>query len=190
MKNFGAFQSGHTSRQHGFTVLEFLFSMAILTIGVGGVLPLLLGSMTIDKKAAGDTTSIMVADLVLVQISSQGAQSQPALFISECATSANIWTVNVQRKQPSGNFGANLTAAGTIDWSQDYNAIPAGYAMRYVACSTTNDVPVTYEVRWTVIQTSSADTTKMIVMSARPKIASPIALGFIAPVNLRTIIGL
>jgi prepilin-type N-terminal cleavage/methylation domain-containing protein len=183
--------------QHGFSVLEFLVAMVILSIGMGGILPLLIGSITINKKAAGDTTSTMVAEAVLEQISSQAADDNNSPTITDCATPANTWTINLVASPVGGGSGgafggngANLTNQATIDWTQDYNGIPAGYAAKYVACSTTNDVPVTYDVRWDVIQTSSSNNTKMLIISARPLIASPMALGYIAPVNLRTIVGM
>jgi hypothetical protein len=38
--------------------------------------------------------------------------------------------------------------------------------------------------------TSSSDNTKMIVISARPQISQAWALGYVAPINMRTIIGM
>ena len=191
-------RTGKATRQAGFSLLEFLIAMTVLTIGVGGLLPLLLASITLDKKAAGDTTAVMVAEVVLEQMSSQsstsGALPNP---MQDCATPPNSWNVSeadaIVGAGSGGAYGGNgaqLTNQGTIDWTQAYAAIPAGYAMRYVACSTTNDTPVTYEVRWDVISTSSSDSTKMIVISARPQIAQAWALGYVAPINMRTIIGM
>ena len=172
--------------------------MTVLTIGVGGLLPLLLASITLDKKAAGDTTAVMVAEVVLEQMSSQSSTSSALPNpMQDCATPPNSWTVNeVAAKVGAGSGGAyggngaKLTNQGAVDWTQSYATIPAGYAMQYVACSTTNDTPVTYEVRWNVISTSSSDSTKMIVISARPQILQAWALGYIAPINMRTIIGM
>ena len=191
-------RSGKAKRQGGFSLLEFLIAMTVLTIGVGGLLPLLLASITLDKKAAGDTTAVMVAEVVLEQMSSQSSTSAALPNpMQDCATPPNSWTVSeVDAKVGAGSGGAyggngaQLTNQGTIDWTQAYAAIPAGYAMRYVACSTTNDTPVTYEVRWDVISTSSSDNTKMIVISSRPQISQAWALGYIAPINMRTIIGM
>lgn len=192
-----AVKNRHMSRQHGFSLLEFLIAMTVLTVGVGGVLPLLLGAITLDKKAAGDTTSTMVAEVVLEQISSQSANNSTAVSITDCASPINTWTINVADKAvgagSGGTYGGNgaaLTNLGTIDWTQAYASVPAGYAMQYVSCSTTNDTPVTYDVRWDVIKTSQSRNTKMVIISARPLIASPLALGYIVPVNLRTIVGM
>lgn len=185
--------------QQGFSLLEFLIAMVILTIGVGGLLPLMLASITLDKKAAGDTTSVMVAEVVLEQISAAGANYSGVLPnpIQDCATPANSWNIDMTSAvvgggsagQYGGN-GAQLTNQGAIDWTQSYNNVPAGFAMKYVACSTTNDTPVTYDVRWDVIRTSSSDSTKMVVISARPFISQPWAMGYIAPINMRTIVGM
>ena len=197
MKLTGAFNRGNASRQRGFSVVEFLVAMVILSIGMGGVLPLLIGAITINKKAAGDTTSTMVAEAVLEQISSQAADDNNSPTISDCATPANTWNINLVASPVGGGSGgayggngARLTNQATIDWTQPFGNVPAGYGVQYVACSTTNDVPVTYDVRWDVIQTSSSNNTKMVIVSARPQIASPMALGYIAPVNLRTIVGM
>lgn len=198
MTSTNTFRAKKAMRQQGFSLLEFLIAMVVLAIGVGGLLPLLLASITIDKKAAGDTTAVMVAELVLEQMSSQSATSLSLPNpIQDCATPQNSWTVNEVSAAVGagsggayGGNGANLTNQGAIDWTQSYANIPAGYAMRYVSCSTTNDTPVTYEVRWDVIKTSSSDSTKMIVISARPQISQAWALGYIAPINMRTIIGM
>jgi prepilin-type N-terminal cleavage/methylation domain-containing protein len=189
----------NSRRQHGFSLLEFLIAMVILTIGVGGLLPLLLASISLDKKAAGDTTSVMVAEVVMEQISAAGANYSGVLPnpIQDCANPANAWNINMTAAAVGagsggsyGGNGANLTNQGAIDWTEPYNNVPAGYAMKYVACSTTNDTPVTYDVRWNVIKTSSSDSTKMIVVSARPWISQSWAMGYIAPINMRTIIGM
>ena len=199
MKLLGIHRNGQSPRQQGFSLLEFLISMVILSVGVGGILPLLIASITLDKKAAGDTTSVMVAEVVLEQMSSAGANYTGVLPnpIQDCATPANAWSIDMTSAIVGagsggayGGNGANLTNQGAIDWTQAYASIPANYAMRYVACSTTNDTPVTYEVRWNVIRTSSSDSTKMIVISARPMIQQSMALGIVYPINMRTIIGM
>jgi len=199
MRPSSAYREGQARQQQGFSLLEFLIGMVVLTIGVGGILPLLLASITLDKKAAGDTTAVMVAEVVLEQMSSAGANYTGVLPnpIQDCASPANSWSINMTDAIVGagsggayGGNGANLTNQGAIDWTQSYATIPAGYAMRYVACSTTNDNPVAYEVRWDVITTSSSETTKMVVISARPQISQAWAMGYIAPINMRTILGM
>ncbi|HET9307286.1 MAG TPA: prepilin-type N-terminal cleavage/methylation domain-containing protein [Candidatus Sulfotelmatobacter sp.] len=202
MTSTNTFRAEKAVPQQGFSLLEFLIAMVVLTIGVGGLLPLLLASITLDKKAAGDTTAVMVAEVVLEQMSSAGSNFTGVLPnpLQDCAAPPNSWNIDMTSNPagglgtgsggPNGGNGANLTNQGAIDWTQDYATIPAGYAMRYVACSTTNDTPVTYEVRWDVIRTSSSDSTKMVVVSARPMIQQAWSLGVIAPINMRSIIGM
>lgn len=190
------FKNPRSFQQHGFSLLEFLIAMTVLTIGVGGLLPLLLGAITIDKKAAGDTTSTMVAEVVLEQISSQAANSSNTVSITDCANNSSTISVadlpvGAGSGGTYGGNGAALTYMGIVDWTQAYASVPAGYAMQYVSCSTTNDTPVTYDVRWDVITTSQSENTKLVVISARPLINSPLALGrIVIPVNLRTLVGM
>lgn len=155
MNPANVFKNPRSGQQHGFSLLEFLIAMTVLTIGVGGLLPLLLGAITIDKKAAGDTTSTMVAEVILEQISSQSAASSNSVSITDCANNTSTITVLDQKvgAGSGGTYGGNgaaLTYMGVVDWTQAYASVPAGYAMQYVACSTTNDTPVTYDVRWDV----------------------------------------
>jgi prepilin-type N-terminal cleavage/methylation domain-containing protein len=190
--------SSQRRRQSGFSLVEFLIAMTVLGIGMAAMLPLLLASMITDKKAAGDTTATMVSELVMEQISSQSSNYPGVLPnpLVDCAGTA--WNVNMTSAVVGagsggthGGNGANLTATGTIDWTETYANVPAGFAMKYVACSTTNDSPTTYDVRWDVIKTSSSDQTKMVVVSARPINVNPNqGLQVIIPVNLRTIIGM
>ena len=196
MKLIQEFKTRRLSRQHGFSLLEFLIAMTVLTIGVGGLLPLLLGAITIDKKAAGDTTSTMVAEVVLEQISSQAANSVNPVTITDCANNNQTisvldQTVGAGSGGTYGGNGAALTYMGIVDWSQSYASVPTGYAMQYVACSTTNDTQVSYDVRWDVITTSQSENTKLVVISARPTVTSPQVLGrIVIPVNLRTLVGM
>jgi prepilin-type N-terminal cleavage/methylation domain-containing protein len=187
-------------RQNGFTLMEFMVAMVILAIAMAGLLPLMLASITTDKKAAGDTTATTVGELVLEQISSQpstygGVLPNP---IQDCANPPNSWNIDMTSAVVGagsggthGGNGANLTSTGTVDWAQSYATIPAGFAMQYVACSTANDTPTAYDVRWDVIKTTTTDQTKMVVVSARPlNVSTTQGMQIIIPINLRTIIGM
>jgi prepilin-type N-terminal cleavage/methylation domain-containing protein len=184
--------------EHGFTLVEFLMAMIVLAIGMAAMLPLMLATMVTDKKSAGDTTATMVSELVMEQISSQPSNFSGVLPnpIQDCG--GNSWNISMVSAVVgagsggvNGGNGANLSATGTIDWSEAYANIPAGFAMQYVACSTTNNTPTTYDVRWDVITTTTTSQTKMVVVSARPvNVNSNQGLQIILPVNLRTIIGM
>lgn len=174
-------------------LIELLIAMVVLTIGLGGLLVLMVSSMYADNVASKDTSSTMVAEHVLEQISSQPANSVALLTITDCAGTA--WSINTTgsvlgggNSGANGGNGASLTAAGIIDWTQNYSAVPANYAIKYVACGAGGRRSV-YDVRWNVLTMSTYS--RMIVISARPS-GSPVVGGlhYVFPVNLRTIGGM
>jgi Tfp pilus assembly protein PilV len=181
------------SNKSGFMLIELIISMAILVVGLGGLLVLLVAAMNTDYRSSGDTTSTMVAEHVLEQITAQGvgANSPPnaPLTVADCA--GTVWNINTARAVlgagtgVNGGNGANLTNAGVIDWTQAYGAVPAGYAMRYVACGAAGR-QTTYDVRWNVIQMSN--NSRLTVISGRPASSRQLGgLRYVTPVNLRTI---
>jgi Tfp pilus assembly protein PilV len=192
--------TGKMQQQNGFMLIELLISMVVLTVGLGGLLILLISAMSTDKRSSGDTTSTMVAEHVLEQITAQGigANSPPnaPLTITDCA--GTVWNINTARavvgagSGANGGNGANLTTGqpiaannGIIDWTQAYANVPAGYAMQYVGCGA-GSRQTTYDVRWNVIQMSS--NSRLTVISARPVGSRQVGgLHFIVPANLRTI---
>ena len=91
----------------------------------------------------------------------------------------------------NGGNGANLTATGTVDWTQDYTAIPAGYKMQYTGCGAGGQQMV-YDIRWNVITMfPPAVYSRMVFVSARPTGSATVGgLRFIMPVHLRTVGGM
>jgi hypothetical protein len=179
-------------KEHGSMMLELLISMVVLVIGLCGLMILLVSAMYTNKKSSRDTTSTMVAEHILEQISSQPANAVANLTLTDCAgTALNISTLGAAKGGGSGVNGGNgaaLTSAGIVDWTQNYTAVPAGYAVQYVACGNGGRQD-TYDVRWNVITMSSY--TRMVMISARPKASATVGgLQFIMPVNLRTIGGM
>lgn len=180
-------------RQCGSMMLELLISMVILTVGMGGLMVLLVSAMYTNSKAGHDTSSTMLAEHVLEQISAQPANSSTSLTITDCTGAAwNIDTAGSPKGSGTGGSyggdGALLTSSGTVDWTQNYGAVPSGYAMHYVACGA-GGRQVTYDVRWNVITMSSYS--RMVVISARTRSSANVGgLRYIVPVNLRTIGGM
>jgi hypothetical protein len=179
-------------------MLELLIAIVVLAIGMGGLLVLLVSAMYTDTRAGNDTTSTMLAEHVLEQISSPMAQDDGSLDIKDCAQTT--WAITTAGAiKGGGNSGANggngatlivdgTTADGTIDWTQSYASVPAGYKMQYVACGAGGQ-QITYDVRWNVIAMS--DYSRMIFASARPAGAGKIGgLRYVMPITLRTIGGM
>lgn len=185
-------------RQQGSMMIELLFATTILAVGFGGLMVLLVGAVTSDTKSRGDTTSTMLAEHVMEQISSEPANSNTGLTITDCAGTA--WSIATTGAALGGGNGgslggngANLTSTGIIDWTQSYSTIPTDgngndYAMKYVACGA-GGRQTTYDVRWDVI---TMDTyARMVIISARPLGSAYVGgLQYVVPINLRTIAGM
>src|SRR5438067_269473 len=183
-------------RERGSMLVELLIAMAVLVIGLGGIMVLLVASIYTNANARNDTTSTMVAEHVIEQISAQPANGTTTLSITDCAGS--VWNINTigagkgaGNSNSNGGNGADLTSLGTVDWTQDYTAVPAGYAMRYEACGS-GGRQTDYDVRWNIITMFPPNVySRMVLVSARPRGSATVGgLRFIVPVNLRTVSGM
>ena len=179
-------------RERGSMLLELLIAIVVLAVGMGGLIPLLVSSMYTNSKSGTDTTSTMVAEHILEQITAEPADSNNTLPLTDCA--GTQWTIatagatvgNGNGGSYGGN-GANLTSAGIIDWTQSYSNVASNYKALYVACGA-GGRQMTYDIRWDVISMTSY--TRMVMISARPS-GSPVVGGlrYVIPINLRTIGG-
>lgn len=191
-------QTVRHNSQRGFMMIELMISMVVLSVGLGGVLILLISAMQTDKRSSNDTAATMVAEHILEQITAQGLQATGALTITDCANNViNIATnrapLGAGNSGAKGGYGATLTANGVIDWTQAFNAVPtdpvtgAPYAIRYVACGA-NGRQTSYDVRWNVIQMPGTGDNRLTVIGARPLGSRQVGgLRYVVPVNLRTV---
>lgn len=197
MRSFNPIRKAGTvrRRQRGSMLLELMIAIVVLAVGMGGLIPLLVSSMYTNAKAGNDTTSTMLAEHVIEQISAQPANvtgSTAVVWITDCA--GTTWTVNTlgsvlgAGSGANGGNGANLTSSGIIDWTQSYASVPTDYKMKYVACGAGGRQTV-YDVRWNVL--TMTNYARMIFVSAHP-VGSFSAGGmrYIVPINLRTIGGM
>jgi prepilin-type N-terminal cleavage/methylation domain-containing protein len=192
-------QSRVRIHQQGFTLIELMISMVVLLIGLGGLLVLLVTALYTNKTASTDTSSTMIAEHVLEQITAQGLQATTPLQITDCTYPTPVTTnfatnpalLGSGNSGATGGNGATLTANGIIDWTQAFASVPTDpvsgykYALTYTGCGTGGKQTV-YDVRWNVITMSSND--RLIVIGARPANATINGgLRFVVPANLRTI---
>ena len=176
-----------------------MISMVVLLIGLGGLLVLLVSALYTDKTASTDTTSTMIAEHVLEQITAQGLQATTPLQITDCTYPTPVTTnfatapaaLGAGNSGSNGGNGARLTANGVIDWTQAFASVPNDpasgypYAIQYTGCGT-GGRQTAYDVRWNVIRMSAND--RLIVIGARPANATANGgLRFVIPANLRTI---
>jgi Tfp pilus assembly protein PilV len=180
-------------QQRGSMLLELLIAIVVLAVGIGGLIPLLVSSMYTNNRSGNDTTSTMLAEHVLEQISAQPANSSSSLTVSDCAGTA--WTIATSGTAVGGGTGgsyggngANLTSTGIIDWTQSYSSVPSNYKMQYVSCGAGGRQTI-YDVRWDVIRMTNY--TRMVMISARPTGSQTVGgLRYVVPINLRTIGGM
>ena len=91
------------SRQRGFSLIELMISMVVLLIGLGGLLVFLVTAMYTNKTAGADTSSTMIAEHVLEQITAQGLQATTPLTITDCTYPTPVTT----------NFATNPAVLGS-----------------------------------------------------------------------------
>lgn len=165
-----------------------MIAMLVLAIGLGGITILFTTAIASNNRNSRDTTATLLAQMVIEQINAQHVYSDATVNITDCAN--NSWTIATTPGAVKTGAGANLTANGTIDFTQAYAGIPANYAMQYVDCSVAGGIQTTYEVRWNVMNVSTNTTSRLITAAARPEASNVKQLGglfYALPVNLRSI---
>jgi type IV pilus modification protein PilV len=174
--------------QRGMSLIELMIAMLVLAIGLGGITILFTTAIASNNRNSRDTTATLLAQMVIEQINAQHVYSNATVNITDCAN--NGWTIATTPGALGTGAGANLTANGTIDFTQAYAGIPANYAMQYVDCSAAGGIQTTYEVRWNVMSVSTNTTSRLITAAARPEASNVKQLGglfYALPVNLRSI---
>lgn len=155
--------------ERGMGLIELMVASAMLLVGMMALLGLCLAAAYSNNKNSKDTSSTLLAQMVLEQISSQHPDSTATITLTDCANVGHVVATG-GGAAPNGT-GASLDASaaspsyGMIDWSQQSNTVPANYSMRYTDCNT-NGRQAAYDVRWNII-TVSANETRLITVSAR-----------------------
>jgi type II secretory pathway pseudopilin PulG len=179
-------------------LVELLISIVMLTVGLGALMILLMTAIYTNSRSAKDTTSTMVAEHVLEQISAVPADASNVIQLADCAN--NTWSIATTGAALGAGSGANggngsdLTASGNVDWTQSYASVPANYKMQFTGCGNGGRQTV-YDVRWNVINMTTnpvaTNYSRMVVVSARPlNTTQQGGLRFALPANLRTIAGM
>ena len=181
-------------QQAGMSLIELMIAMAVLAAGMIALLALFMAGTNSNNRNSRDSSATLLAQKILEQVSAQNPNSDATIEISDCTGQA--WTIATADGPAPTGFGANLVtdpadpAYGGIDQTQKPFTITPNYSMQYVDCDT-NGRQTTYDVRWNVM-TVSANTTKLITVSARESAAPSNQLGgirFAIPVTLRSIAG-
>ena len=166
----------------GFTLIELTVAMFVLTVGVlGGMVMILLG-MTRDNTNRMDTTATNAAQAVLEVMAAVPANATPPLTVTDCLN--NVLPLTTAGS--AGGTGATLAPNGDVDFTQP---AVANYQINYTVCGT-NGLTVAYDVRWRITTLPSGG--KLVIVAAGHPFTDnkSHAMAYIAPVMLRTIVGL
>jgi prepilin-type N-terminal cleavage/methylation domain-containing protein len=168
----------------GFSLVELMVAMFVLAIGVLGGMVMIIIGMTRDNSNRVDTTATNAAQAVLEEIASAPTNTNPTLSLNDCL--GNVLQIGTTGSASPGS-GAPLLANGDIDFTKP---AVAGYQMNYAVCGN-NGLQTVYDVRWHVTLVGPGNIGKLVVVSARqPFVATNKGINYIAPVTLRTIVGL
>jgi len=166
-------------RSAGFTMIELLVASFVLIAGIlGGVVMILVG-VSRNNANRVDTTSTNAAQTVLEQIASTSADTNPTLTLTDCQSNSLSIT--------TAPGGAPLTSTGDIDFTA---AVTSGYQMNYSMCGS-NGLITVYDIRWNIAAVQGSTLGKLVTVSARqPFVATQHGFAGLAPVTLRTVVGL
>ena len=189
----------------GFSLLELMVALTVLTVGMLGSMIMILAGMQSNTRNKTDSSAVVLDQEILEKFATLKLYPAPGFVtIYDCALAAN----NANQHQASLAKGASPTGAGAtlytaatapvpanvgdIDWTQPTPALATsaaqGYAMFYQTCS--GDV---YEVRWNIMQSPAPNgTTRLstLTVSSRQTAAqgSRIGMLYAPPTTLRTLI--
>ena len=132
-------------RQRGFSLIELMIAMLVLTIGLVGGMIILIVAMASNSKAHYDTNAVALSQSTLDRI----------IVISNSATTLTTSIIDcngVAHPVNTAPGGAPLLAS---DKSIDFSQAPVdGYQMTFALCAAGGSgqigTPTTYDVRWRV----------------------------------------
>lgn len=180
------FQQTRRSAQQGFSYVELLIAMTVLTVGLLGGIAVIGAATAGNGRSKLHSTAATLAESTLEKILAlpQGLTGASAQTImTDCQ--GNSFTVDTTANPDA----SPLIDAGAFGGVQvDFSKPPsAGYSMQYVVCAAGQTV--SYDVRWR-IEPGPTPSTQLVTVSAKalPGTATP-AMAFVRPVTLRGLRG-
>ena len=178
-------------KQDGFSLLELLFAMVVLLVGMLGGMVVILVAISSNYRTKNDTTATALAQSVMEKILSvPTGTSASMLDCLQSSTAAAPYTIS------TANGGAALvtsagslpTYVGAIDFTQ--SQVP-NYSMYYQVCTAGGKYAV-YDVRWN-IQAGPTPNTRIVTVAAKSAVmkSNSGATGqlFLFPITLRSLKG-
>lgn len=171
--------------ESGMTVIELLIAGVVLVVGMLAIMALMGVATGNNGRSKVDSTSTMLSQAVVEQISAVLAGGGPGSITdnNNCDGTGTTFVIDSASGAAPNGVGARLAGAN-IDFTQA--APPAGSHMDYVDCAA--NIRTVYDVRWNV-QTIGPTGTFLITVGAKPKGTGPVRFTFSLPVNMRVYVG-
>jgi prepilin-type N-terminal cleavage/methylation domain-containing protein len=155
------------NRQKGFSVIELLIAMFILTIGLLGGMLIMLAAMATNSRNRMDSTAVALAQstldrIIVLSISDPNQTS----IMRDCLGNQTIVNTSVGGA-PLTNFnGIGNAGVSNIDFSQ---APVPGYQMLYAVCAAgaADSNPQYYDVRWAIQGPLGTGNTQLVLVGAK-----------------------
>lgn len=180
------FQQTGRSAQPGFSYVELLIAMTVLSVGLLGGIAVIGAATAGNGRSKLHSTAATLAESTLEKILAlpqglAGAGAQTSM--TDCQ--GNTFTVDTTANPDA----SPLIDSGAFGGKQVNFAQPpsVGYSMQYVVCAAGQTV--SYDVRWR-IEPGPTPSTQLVTVSAKalPGTATP-AVAFVRPVTLRGLRG-
>lgn len=137
--------------QEGFTLIELAIATAVLLFGVVAVMQLVPFSIKTNTANRYDTTSVVIAQQLLDEMSAQPFNNLTVTDPICGAMSLGAGAAGVPVESPTANYLTMFNGNATVDFAQ---GAVAGYSCNYTNPNSAS--PGTYQVRWGVVVTESA----------------------------------
>ena len=141
--------TGSANRRRGFTLIELMIAMAILLIGIVGVAQLIPLSIKSNMQNRYDSTAVVLAERELNQMINQPLTSPQFTDIDgrviQLGSVAATGLVGTPIQIVGTTVRVDFTGAAVFDYTANLTDPNAA-------------IPITYEMRWTVIGRVAAGT--------------------------------
>lgn len=184
-------------RQRGFSLIELMIAMFVLTIGMLGGMIVLTVAIASNAQARFDTGAVALAQSTMdriVVISQRASGTSANSSITDC--NGNTYTVATAiGGAPTTTLTGVSNGTQVIDFTQ---AAVANYQMTYTLCAAGGSgylgTPQTYDVRWN-ISAGPTTSTQLVLVAAKHTAESGNGNGlsqarfFSVPITLRALRG-
>lgn len=156
-------------RTRGFSLIELLVAMLILTVGMVGGVAIISVAIASNANSRTDTGAVSLAQSTMdriIVISTNATGTQLKTQMTDCNGTSH--TVNTA---PGGAPTTTISGISTGTQVIDFSAAAVNeYQMNYTLCaagaSGYTGVPQTYDVRWN-ISTGSTQGTQLVLVAAK-----------------------